>query len=182
MSGKEGAPGGLEAVRAFVNTRDLEDGTDELGSPAALAGWLRERGLMREATGASPADLERAHAVREALRAFLLANNGGALAPEAPAVLDAAARRAGLLAGFDADGRSRIEPTSRGVDAALGRLLAEVHAAMADGTWRRLKACADDACVWAFYDHSRNRSGTWCSMAVCGNRAKARAYRGRHAS
>ncbi|HEV2869799.1 MAG TPA: CGNR zinc finger domain-containing protein, partial [Actinomycetota bacterium] len=31
-----------------------------------------------------------------------------------------------------------------------------------------------------FYDHSTNRSGTWCTMSVCGNRRKARAYRRRH--
>ena len=53
---------------------------------------------------------------------------------------------------------------------------------MADGTWRRLKACREDTCQWAFYDRSKNRSGTWCSMAVCGNRAKARAYRSATAS
>jgi predicted RNA-binding Zn ribbon-like protein len=51
---------------------------------------------------------------------------------------------------------------------------------MRDGTWDRMKACRADDCEWAFYDSSRNRSGTWCSMEVCGNRAKARAFRARH--
>jgi predicted RNA-binding Zn ribbon-like protein len=50
---------------------------------------------------------------------------------------------------------------------------------MADDTWNRLKACRLDNCQWAFYDTSKNRSRTWCSMKVCGNRAKARAYRER---
>ena len=45
---------------------------------------------------------------------------------------------------------------------------------MRDGTFARLKACREHTCEWAFYDHSRNRSATWCSMEVCGNRAKAR--------
>jgi len=45
-----------------------------------------------------------------------------------------------------------------------------------DGTWARLKVCAEDACMWAFYDRSKNRSGNWCSMAVCGNRMKARRH------
>ena len=44
---------------------------------------------------------------------------------------------------------------------------------MRDGTWGRLKACAEDGCRWAFYDASRNQSGRWCSMAVCGNRPRA---------
>ncbi|HEX6654657.1 MAG TPA: CGNR zinc finger domain-containing protein, partial [Candidatus Limnocylindria bacterium] len=30
-----------------------------------------------------------------------------------------------------------------------------------------------------FFDRSRNRSGTWCTMAVCGSRMKSRSYRSR---
>ena len=67
-----------------------------------------------------------------------------------------------------------------GVDAAIARLLAIVHDSMSDRTWQRLKACPAEDCLWAFYDHSRNRSGTWCEMGECGNRAKARRYRERH--
>jgi len=63
----------------------------------------------------------------------------------------------------------------------MGRLLATMYDAMATGTWVRLKACTNDECQWAFYDHSRNRSGAWCTMAVCGNRMKGRAFRRRHA-
>jgi predicted RNA-binding Zn ribbon-like protein len=48
---------------------------------------------------------------------------------------------------------------------------------MLDGSWSRLKACRQ--CGWAFYDYSRNRSGSWCSMQLCGNRTKTRAYRRR---
>jgi predicted RNA-binding Zn ribbon-like protein len=51
---------------------------------------------------------------------------------------------------------------------------------MLDGTWRRLKVCPGDHCGWAFYDHSRNQTGRWCSMSVCGGRAKARAHYHRH--
>jgi predicted RNA-binding Zn ribbon-like protein len=66
-----------------------------------------------------------------------------------------------------------------GIDGALGRVVAIVFRSMADGTWERLKACREGDCEWAFYDWSKNRSGAWCDMAVCGNRAKARAYRER---
>ena len=51
---------------------------------------------------------------------------------------------------------------------------------MGDRSWPRLKACPAEDCHWAFYDHSRNRSGTWCEMGECGNRAKARRFRERH--
>ncbi len=50
-----------------------------------------------------------------------------------------------------------------------------------EGTWSRLKACAAEDCQFAFYDHSKNRSGHWCTMAECGNRAKVRSYRARQA-
>jgi predicted RNA-binding Zn ribbon-like protein len=75
-----------------------------------------------------------------------------------------------------------LEPDAGGVDGALGRLLAIVHVSIADGTWSRLKACREDSCEWAFYDHTKNRSGAWCDMGVCGNRAKARAFRERTAA
>jgi predicted RNA-binding Zn ribbon-like protein len=167
------APGELEAVRSFVNTWDEETGSDALASPAALAAFL---GL---AGGASPADLRHAIALREALRA-ILAHHGGAPAdPAAPPVLDAAARRARLGVGFDAHGRAAPAARASGVDGALGRLLAIVAGAQADGSWERLKACPADDCRWAFYDRSRNRSSVWCDMKVCGNRAKARSFRAR---
>jgi predicted RNA-binding Zn ribbon-like protein len=51
-----------------------------------------------------------------------------------------------------------------------------------EGKWGRLKVCSNDACQWAFYDRSRNRSGKWCTMEVCGNRMKARTFRQRQAS
>jgi predicted RNA-binding Zn ribbon-like protein len=54
--------------------------------------------------------------------------------------------------------------------------------AMAEGSWGRLKACSDHGCQWAFFDRSKNRSGHWCSMRVCGNRAKARQFRERRRS
>ncbi len=79
-----------------------------------------------------------------------------------------------------ASGRLELEPLGTGIAAPLGRLLAIVVEAQAAGTWARLKACPAEDCHWAFYDASRNRSRTWCSMQGCGNRAKARAYRARH--
>src|ERR671914_23048 len=73
-------------------------------------------------------------------------------------------------------------PAAGGVDGAIGGVLAAAHAGMEEGTWRRLKACANGGCAWAFYDRSRNRSSRWCSMAICGNRTKTRAYRQRRSA
>jgi predicted RNA-binding Zn ribbon-like protein len=113
--------------------------------------------------------------MREALRALLLANNGEPIDPGAQDVLERAGRRAGLEAAFPPDGAALV-PTARGVDGALGRILAAAFAAMLDGSWQRLKACPRDVCGWAFYDRSTNASATWCSMRVCGGRVKAGAY------
>lgn len=182
VAGSAAAPGELELVRAFVNTLDVESGEDELATPAALAEWLVAHGVLEAKAYARRVDLERALAVREALRSLLVANNGGRADTDAAAVLDAAARTARLALRFRPDGAAALEPEAGGAPGALGRLLAVVTASMATGTWGRLKACQAESCRWAFYDHARNRSRTWCSMAVCGNRTKARAYRARRAS
>jgi predicted RNA-binding Zn ribbon-like protein len=174
------APGELETVRRFVNTLDLEQHEPEqLDSPAALAGWLTEHGLTSRRVTARPSDLRRAHEVRQALRNLLLANNGFSLDENALDVLNRAAARARLTAAFDDHVSWRMRPAAAGIDEGIGELLAIVFRAMSDGTWERLKACGEESCQWAFYDRSKNRSGRWCTMAECGNRAKARAYRER---
>jgi predicted RNA-binding Zn ribbon-like protein len=175
------APGALEVVRAFVNSRDIDEDVEELASPAALGTWLAERDLLGEggAEKATAADLRRSIELREALRAHLRAHHGDPLEAGAADILDAAARRARLTVRFTGPDQTALEPEAGGVDGALGRLLAIVSAAIDDGTWRRLKVCPADDCQWAFYDESRNRSATWCDMRVCGNRAKVREFRQR---
>ena len=173
------APGDLELVRSFVNTLDLEDGTDAVASAEALERWLRERGVLGGGERVDEADLRRALGVREALRSLMLANNGAPLDADAPATLNAVAERAEVVVRFDAAGEPALVPARGGAHRALARMLAAVARGRADGTWERMKACPDPSCHWAFYDYSKNRSGHWCSMAICGNRNKARAYRER---
>jgi len=180
--GKRAAPGGLELVREFVNTLDRETGSDALSSGPALARWLSEHYLLEPGVVATEDELRRTLAVRESLRSLLLTNNDRPVDPDAVAVLEAAARWSALTVVFDGEGRIAVEPGRGGVAGAVGRLLETVARAMGDGTWERLKACGAEGCAWAFYDHTRNRSGRWCSMAVCGNRAKVRAYRARRRS
>ncbi|MEP6468748.1 MAG: CGNR zinc finger domain-containing protein [Chloroflexota bacterium] len=60
-----------------------------------------------------------------------------------------------------------------------GRVTCQRALVVACSSWSRVKACRNDTCRWLFYDHSRNRSGTWCAMAICGSRMKSRAYRSR---
>src|SRR5947209_8262754 len=81
MRKQQQAPGELEQVRAFVNTADLEQGEEQLGSAAELARWLVDHELASAGLRAARADLEHAVGLREALRQILLAHNVGDPAP-----------------------------------------------------------------------------------------------------
>jgi len=178
------APGRLEQVRAFVNTLDVEAGTDELSSPAALTRWLRERGLIAAQQGvATEDDLRQAIAMREALRAVLL-GHVGSQQPAAAPVTDLRAVADGLATRLEIgdDGTVRPVPDGQAGAAGLAALLLIAAEAATLGTWPRLKICSADDCQWAFYDRSPTKSGCWCSMAGCGSRAKSRAYRQRTAA
>jgi predicted RNA-binding Zn ribbon-like protein len=144
-------------VQLLLNSQDLEHEVDWLPD------WLAERGLGRAE--------RRARALREALRALVRANNGVPLDDAAVATVNAAARRVSM----QVDATGGVIVTTDGD--ALDRVVAIALNAMLDGSWGRLKACRN--CRWSFYDRSPNRSGTWCSMQLCGNRKKTRAYRRR---
>ena len=94
--------------------------------------------------------------------------------------LDRAAARAGVRVVFRPGAEPELAPEAQGVDGAIGQLLAIVAGAVEQGRWQRLKACPRDVCHWAFFDHSKNHSGRWCRMEVCGNIEKARAFRERN--
>ena len=48
--------------------------------------------------------------------------------------------------------------------------------ALVSGDRELIRQCEDDACGWLFVDRSRGGRRRWCSMADCGNRAKARRH------
>ncbi len=178
--GRAPAPGRLALVQAFVNTVDREHGPDLLDEPAGLAAWLAHRDLPGTGAAPSAAELREAEALREALRALLWANAGHAVQDAAPAraVVERAARRGGVALRLGEAGAG-LAATRGGVAGALGEVAAAAGEALITGTWARLKACPGERCGWAFHDASPNRSATWCSMEVCGGRAKARAYQRR---
>ncbi len=178
--GSKPAPEPLALVQGFINTAEHEKGTDEIATPEGLRDWLARVELIDGAASVTQADVAAALSVREALRNLTLANNGYEADPSALDTLNRAARSAQFAVSFRPDGGTALEPLAPGVDGALGRIIGVAFAAMSDGTWARLKACPAETCLWAFYDETKNRSGTWCLMSVCGNRTKARAYRRRH--
>jgi predicted RNA-binding Zn ribbon-like protein len=173
---RDPAPGDLRVVQLFVNSLDIEAGKELFTSPAALAGWLHRHGLTVARLPLDHRDLERARTFRELLRAMALANNGRPMSSGTVAELSRELARIRFGVGVDPYGLLRFESAREGLDEALGHLVAIVSTEMVSGRWRRMKACARDVCHWMFYDHSRNRTGTWCSMSVCGSRTKVSAY------
>ena len=166
-------------MQAFINSRwDLSSpGKGEtFTTPGRLGDWLGVRGLLGRGTRLTGRDLDRAIAVREGLRALAFANSGRPLDDAAIDELRRASRRASARILVEPDGPRIVVDEGAGIDAAIGAVLAITAHAMADGSWPRMKACPGRDCGWTFYDYSRNQSARWCSMKVCGEREKARAY------
>ena len=175
------APPPLDLVQDFVNTEIPEWARDDIGTPSALEAWLRARGLLDD-DPVDAAAFVRARELRAALRFLALGNTLGA-PPDDELRQGAARALARVTLGVTVDEAGAVVPipVGGGVDRALGVLLSLVLQAQASGTWQRLKACRKETCGWLFYDASRNHSAMWCSMSICGNRAKTASYRRRRA-
>ena len=179
--GRAPAPAPLDLVQDFVNTEVPDFGRDDIATPAALEAWLRERGLAGPEDTVDGEVFVAARALRAALRELALANTlGMPLQDDRRVAVDAAFGAFPLVLRAGSDGPG-FAPAGTGARRALASLLAVVAAARAGGAWERLKACRQETCGWLFYDVSRNRSSSWCSMQVCGSREKSKAYRQRRA-
>jgi predicted RNA-binding Zn ribbon-like protein len=175
------APRPLLLVQSFVNTRDLDSGTDLLADAGPAGEWLRRSGLLGPDVTAGAGELRTAREFRESIRA-LLAHNGRSPAPAASdlAPLQTVARACQPQLTVDPAGQVELGPGSSGrLDGGLLGLLLIIRDAQHDGTWQRLKVCGNPDCLWAFYDRSHGRRGAWCDMASCGNLIKNRNLRAR---
>ncbi|HUF95977.1 MAG TPA: CGNR zinc finger domain-containing protein [Acidimicrobiia bacterium] len=177
MSQLSAAPSDLETLRGFVNTLNVEADTDRLATQHETHAWLAETAWQGH-SGLSTDDMRDLRRLREAFRNQLLDNAGHHGDDKAGSVIAELGKSAPLLVSMGADGPELV-PTGDGVWAVIGRLLAIYHTATLKGNWVRLKACLNDSCQWAYYDHSRNGSRRWCTSEGCGNLMAARAYRAR---
>jgi predicted RNA-binding Zn ribbon-like protein len=164
MSERSPAPGGLGLIEALVNTLDIATGRDSLDTPD---GRLR--------FGIAEDELERARELRESLRAALLAHAGHRPHREVTPLGRLLAAAPLYVSVDEHDGSAALAPADDGP--LLSRVAAAVAEALVAGTWTRLKACEADTCHWAYYDRSPAGRSRWCSMQVCGARAKMRRYR-----
>ena len=168
----------IDLLVDFVNTRDVEEGTDAIADPADLQAWIADHAgeyLPELEAG----DLPRVLELREALRALMRTNNGVPAGERELEPLRAAAERSRYRLALGPSGNLSLAPARADLSGFESRLLLALERLQCEEAWPRVKACTDDECQWAFYDSTRNRSRTWCSMDVCGNREKTRRYRQR---
>ncbi|NIH87093.1 CGNR zinc finger domain-containing protein [Amycolatopsis granulosa] len=154
----------------LLNTRWIDQGThhDLLESVDGLAVWLRSSGLA-DRVAATPAALDALREVREALWSLAEREDDSG---EARAALNRTLGHGWIRRSLGTDGpESEVDTDPPGhlpawlAAADYLRLLEEAPA--------RIRRCANPDCVLHFYDVSKNGTRRWCSMAGCGNRAKA---------
>jgi predicted RNA-binding Zn ribbon-like protein len=149
----------------LVNTEWIGDGArrDLLGEPGGIALWLRVAGHPD-----APRDAAPLRAARAAIRAA--AADAGDAAP-----LNAVLAHGRLVERLGDAGPERVlevDDERWRVPWLAARDLLELLRAGPD----RIRRCAGDGCILHFYDASRGGRRQWCSMAACGNRAKARRH------
>jgi hypothetical protein len=178
-------PEEVRLVNEFLNTLDLETYGEHAGkpdeereglrSPERLRAWFVGRGLLGREVAVNEADRQLAVGVRDALRSAALANS--VPARERSDAAGWSFQELPLVVRFGENSKPELVSGEGGVRGALGRILADVVVASSKGTWARMKICAAQDCRWAYYDHSKSRTGRWCAMETCGNRHKTRRYR-----
>ncbi|MCF3120826.1 MULTISPECIES: CGNR zinc finger domain-containing protein [Streptomyces] len=169
MNDRAPAPGGLALVQKLVNTLDLETGADALDTADGLTAF-----------GIAPGEAAAARELRESLRVACLAHAGHPAHRPVPCLTELLASAPLVVTVDDTDGSAALGPAAP--DSLVARVAAAIAEGAAAGTWTRLKACEAPDCHWAYYDRSPACRSRWCDMAVCGARAKMRAYRARKAA
>jgi predicted RNA-binding Zn ribbon-like protein len=164
MTERSPAPGGLALIQGLVNTLDIESGADALDTAEGRARF-----------GLAERDVADVRELRESLRAALLAHAGHPPHREVTPLGELLARAPLRVTVDERDGSAALAPADD--RPLLSRVAAAVAEALVAGTWTRLKACEAADCHWVYYDRSPAGRGRWCSMRVCGARAKMRRYR-----
>jgi predicted RNA-binding Zn ribbon-like protein len=170
------APGGLALVQGLLNTRATASGSADLFADRGSAGAWLTAGLREwgERTGSTPIELtlssrglRELRDLRVRARAYVAGNRVGAAIDKPIAIVSTE------------DGTLRTQPTGTGVAWVESAIWGAVLMAQNLGTLPRLKLCRNEVCGSAFYDRSKNNSGVWHDVHVCGNAANLRASRAR---
>jgi predicted RNA-binding Zn ribbon-like protein len=182
-------PDALADLYDFANTLDLRHFThhgvqhqqaEELGSPAALGEWMKQRGWLDRGAVPSQRTFDAALRLRGAVREYLKCEPVDRL--RKPAIVEAltkAMERFPLRVAVAGKDGMKLLPAEADAQAGLSPIVAGIYDGSANGTLDRLKMCAADECQRVFFDRSKPGTRRWCQSALCGNRQKTRTYRER---
>jgi len=187
----------------FLNSRatPVDTPVEWLGSGEDLIAWLKAAGLAPAdvlqdlKASALPGELDavaaQARSLREWFRGFVRRHMGKALKASALNQLDPLNRilerdetygQIGLAQDATARGSRLVwleERRWRSSDSLLLPIARAIANVICDEDFRLIKACNGHACTLMFVDRTKSHRRRWCSMAVCGNRAKQAALRER---
>ena len=188
---------GLDFLNSIATPVDVP--VDWLDNADGLVAWLTQANLVPAhalnalAEKATPGELDKvarqARVLREWFRGFVLKHMGRSLTP---AATDELGPLNALLERDEMFRRITVRPDSDGDRLELQTmrpwrtpesLLMPIGEALArcvcDEDFAAIRACEGPVCALIFADRTRRRGRRWCSMAVCGNRAKQAAHRNR---
>ena len=188
---------GLDFLNSVATPVDTP--VDWIDDGEGLLSWLEQARLVPSdvlkaiGTRALPGELDKvadeAKRLREWFRGFVQKHKGRRLGPEALSELEPLNR---LLERDERFSRIAVRHDTRPSSLELQEsrtwrspeaLLMPIGAALArmvvTEDFSNVKACEGPACTLLFADHTRGRARRWCSMAICGNRAKQAAHRQR---
>jgi len=185
---------GLDFLNSIATPTDAP--VDWIADGEGLLQWLDQAGLApadeleRMRAQALPGELDKvadqARNLREWFRGFVDQRRGRPLAATDLKALEPLNRLLERDDAFrqvvpsDLDGRglalinSRRWRTPDSLLLPIGEALARL---VCEEDFGDVKACEGHACTLMFVDHTRGRARRWCSMAICGNRAKQAAHR-----
>jgi predicted RNA-binding Zn ribbon-like protein len=158
---------------------------ETLVTPSDLGLWLARAELLPAPPRVARGLLREARDLREAIDLGVRAAAAGDPAPRAAVeVVDTWLAQAGpgLQLAVGPDGRARFgeRPAHDPARGALGAVALDAARMLGTPTEAmRVRICASDTCSARFYDRSPAAGRRWCSMALCGNEAKARRHRAR---
>jgi predicted RNA-binding Zn ribbon-like protein len=145
-------------------------------TPDRLDAWYLESGIADAVSPGTPADVEQAKAVREAVYRLVWSRRHGEDYPaDALGLLNATARKPAPVPQLTASGRW-TQATPEQALAAVARHAVEL---LGGPDVPLMKECANPECTRVFIDRSRGMRRQWCGMVSCGNNVKAAAYRAR---
>lgn len=180
----------------FLNSvaTPVDTAIDWLEDGEGLLGWLQQAQLVPEAVlrsareRAIPGEIDRlagqARALREWFRRFVREHKGRPLQAADLMALDPLnellkrdERYAEVVAGPSGVFALAQKRRWNSADALLLPIAEAMARLVCDEDFSHVKACEGPACTMLFADHTRGHARRWCSMALCGNRAKQAAHR-----